>query len=255
MSDDAEPEVRGANRVRFGDRAWELDIGVSITFGRARDSDIVISREPPDLVVSRRAGRLTAVEGGLLITNESERRSLYLQAIPGPEFEIKPRMTLGTMPFEQSRIVVLGVHGARYVLGIVCRVPTETATTSQSVLETRAATGVPTTSGYRRLNLPDAQRRYLAALCEPILTGIGAKDVPATYGQIAKRCGVSPKTVRNSLDSLRQMLSVEYGIPNLAHVDGSEVDRPGTVNFLSALAAWAIHSGNITREDLESLDP
>ncbi len=214
----------------------------------------MISRDKPDFVVSRRAGKLTAVTGGLLVTNESESRSLYLQGIPGPEHEIKPQMTLGTMPYRRCRVVLLGSHGARYTLDITCGTEAE-GRSSAPDLQKAASRDAAATRGYQRLNLPAAQRRYLAALCEPILTGIGASVVPATYARIAERCGVSPSTVRNSLDALRQMLSAEYGIPGLVHVRSSDADGPGAVNFLSALAAWAIDSGNITPDDLESLDP
>lgn len=240
--------------VRFGAQVWELDIGSSVTFGRSDDSDIVIPPQTQDLLVSRRAGRLTAVDGGLLVSNESTRNSIYLQGIPGPEFEIEPLMTLGTMPFSRCRLVVLGSHAARYVLDITCGIA-EGSPTGKLGLVGRAKVGVPTTSGYRRLKMPAAQRRYLAALCEPILTAVVQKGAPATYRRIAERCGVSPKTVRNSLDALRQMLSTEYGIPSLVHIDGPQEGAPGEVNFLSALADWARRSGNVTRDDLDLLDP
>ena len=106
--------------VRFGSQTWELAVGESVTFGRSVDSDIVIPRQMQDLLVSRHAGRLTAVDGGLLVSNESTSNSLYLQGIPGPELEIKPQMTLGTMPFSRCRLVIFGSHAARYVLGITC---------------------------------------------------------------------------------------------------------------------------------------
>jgi hypothetical protein len=102
--------------------------------------------------------------------------------------------------------------------------------------------------------VPDAQRRYLAALCEPILTRAGTRNTPATYREIARRCGVSPKTVRHSLDALRQILSAEHGIPGLVHIEGPEDEAPGAVSFLPALAAWAVHSGTVNRDDLEALE-
>jgi hypothetical protein len=145
---------------------------------------------------------------------------------------------------------MLGIHAARYVFDITCRAEAGGRSGEPDPV-TEPAIGVPTTSGYLRLELPAAQRRYLAALCEPILTSIGAHAVPATYGQIAGRCGVSPRTVRNSLDGIRQMLSADYGIPGLVHAG----DYPGAVNFLSALASWAVHSSNVTSDDLESLEP
>jgi len=240
--------------VRFGVQVWELDVGSSVTFGRSDDCDIVITSQAKDLLVSRRAGRLTAIDGGLLVSNESTRNSIYLQGIPGPELEIKPLMTLGTMPFSRCRVVVFGSDAARYVLEITCA-SAEGGSAGKRRLADTAKASAPTTSGYRRLDMPEAQRRYLAALCEPILTCVGARTAPATYRGIAERCGVSPKTVRNALDALRQMLSAEYGIPGLVHPGGSSEEAPGTVNFLSALAAWAVHSGTINLHDLEALDP
>jgi hypothetical protein len=253
MTGGANSGDRPYTRVRFGARIWDLDIGASLTFGRADDSDIVISREKPDLVVSRRAGKLTAMAGGLLVSNESESRSLYLQGIPGPEVEIKPQMMLGTKPFSRCRVVVLGSHGARYVLDITHGTGGEGHSSAPPRQET-ASRDAAATRGYQRLDLPPAQRRYLAALCEPILTSIGA-SAASTYARIADRCGVAPGTVRKSFDALRQKLSAEYGIPGLMHVRGSATDDPGAVSFLAALAAWAIASGNITPDDLESLDP
>ena len=58
--------------VRFGAQTWTLGQGSSVTFGRSDYADIVIFRQVPDLYVSRRAGRLTAVDGGLMVTNESK---------------------------------------------------------------------------------------------------------------------------------------------------------------------------------------
>jgi hypothetical protein len=244
--------TRICSTVRFGAQIWELGKGSSVTFGRSGDADIVVPRQAEDLLVSRRAGRLIAVEGGLLVSNESRRNTVYLQGIPGPEFEIRPLMTVGTMPFSRCRLVLLGSHAARYVLDIACGAAGAGSQDAAGVAGT-ARPGAPTTSGYRRLDIPDAQRRYLAALCERSLTGCGARP-PATYREIAQRCGVATNTVRNSLDALRQKLSVEDGIPGLVHADARGGEAPGSVSFLSALEAWAVHSGNVTIDDLEGLD-
>ena len=244
---------RSRATVRFGTEVWELDIGSSLAFGRSDNSDIVIPRQTQDLLISRRAGLLTAVDGGLLVRNESSRSSIYLQGVPGPEFEIKPLMTFGTMPFNRCRLVLLGSHAARYVLHLTCPAP-GAGPPGENGLAGQAVAGGRTTSGYPRLDVTDAQRRYLAALCEPILTRAGTRNAPATYGQIARRCGVSPRTVRHSLDELRQLLSAEHGIPGLVHVDGLAGEARGAVSFLPALAAWAVHSGTINHDDLEALD-
>jgi hypothetical protein len=227
-------------------------MGSTLTFGRSGQADIVVQRQVEDLLVSRRAGRLTAVAGGLLVTNDSRRNTVYLQGVPGPEFDIRPLMTVGTMPFRRCRLVLLGSHTARYVLDISCE--SQHSGSLDPVDESEASLpGVPAAVGFRRLDISDAQRRYLAALCEPILTCSGVR-APATYRDIAQRCGVAPKTIRNSLDALRQKLSMEDGIPGLIHLGASAGNVPGTVNFLSALAAWAVHSGNVTTRDLEALD-
>jgi len=246
------PSQAHESTVRFGSQVWRLDIGAAVTFGRSEICDIVIPRQGKDLLVSRRAGRLTAVDGGLLISNESERNSLLMRAIPGPEIEIKPLMTLGTMPFSRCRLVVRGSDSAEYLLELTCGLA-ENGSASRPIPAGTAAES-PTTFGYRRLDIPDGQRRYLAALCEPILIRVGAGTVPATYNEIAQRCGVSRKTVRNSLDALRRTLSAEYRIPGLVHPGDSGQGAPGAVNFLSALAAWAINSGTITLNDLELID-
>jgi hypothetical protein len=68
--------------VRFGAQVWDLELGSSVTFGRSDDCDIVLTRRDEDLLVSRQAGRLTAVPGGLLVTNESVRNPFTCAASP-----------------------------------------------------------------------------------------------------------------------------------------------------------------------------
>lgn len=229
----------GITTIRFEEQTWALPPGASVTFGRSRDADIVIPQGSEDFRVSRQAGRLTSVDEGLLITNLSTSNSIYLQGLPGPEVEIMPLMTVGTMPFTRCRLSILGSHDRRFVLDITCKAGTALAA---------AARPDPW-----RLNLPDRQRRYLAALCEPILTGTRA-TTPPTYREIAERCGESVPTVRNSLDELRQTLSDEYGIPGLVQTDAGTGKGPVIMNPLSVLAAWALQSGTVSHQDLEALD-
>ena len=236
--------------VRFGAQVWDLELGSSVTFGRSDDCDIVLIRKVEDLLVSRQAGRLTAVAGGLLVTNESKGNPIYLRGIPGRELKIEPRMTLGTMPFNRCRVVVFGGQAEPYVLEITCAAAEGSSAIGPGPAETSKA-GAPTTLGYQRLDMLETQRRYLAALCEPILTAVGAS--PADYQEIAERCGVASGTVRKSLDALRLRVS-ECGIPGLVHPAGSSQKAPGAVNFRLALANWAVSSGNVTPGDLEDLD-
>jgi hypothetical protein len=236
--------------VRFGAQVWELKLGSSVTFGRSDDCDIVLTRPVEDRLVSRQAGRLTAVDGGVLVTNESRRNPVYLRGIPGAEHKIEPRMTLGTMPFERCRVVVIGGQPEPYVLDITC-LAAEGSSAAKPVPADTAKAGDPTTLGYQRIDMPRAQRRYLAALCEPLLTGVGA--APASYREIAERCGVALGTVRKSLDALRMKVS-EYGVPGLIHPGDASGKARGTVNLRARLADWAVSSGNATHGDLEGLD-
>ena len=73
--------------VRFGAQVWELRVGSSVTFGRSDDCDIVITSQAQDLLVSRRAGRLTAVDGGLLVSDESARISFFCTGSQVPNSE------------------------------------------------------------------------------------------------------------------------------------------------------------------------
>ncbi|WP_041840909.1 hypothetical protein [Actinoplanes friuliensis] len=235
--------------VRHGTRTWVLHDGGHLRFGRSTGVDIPVATQPADLTISRSAGCLDATGRGVLVTNESVRRTMYLQAVPGPEIEVKPGMTVGTAPHERSRIVLLGGHEARYVLDIrsAARGPSTGAARPQAVIA-----GDPTSPAFARRDLTPVQRRYLAALCEPLLTPVAGVS-SATYLQIANRCGVSDRTVRNCLDGLRQSLAADHGVPGLVRQDRPAPGGQGD-NFLRALAGWAIDSGNITPDDLSRLD-
>ena len=233
--------------VRFGTQAWNLELGSSVTFGRSDDCDIVLTGRAEDRLVSRQAGRLLAVDGGLLVTNESRQNPIYLRRIPGAEVTIDPRMTVGTMPSRHCRIVTIGSRAEPYTLDITCH----TAEDSSAAKPDLESAGGDTTLGAKRIPMPNAQRRYLSAVCEPMLTKGGA--APANYKESGKRCGVVWRTVKNSLDLLRQRLSEEYGI-RITHSAGPGKDAAGAVNFLPALADWAIRTGNVTLDDVAGLD-
>lgn len=242
--------TRGSVEVRAGFRVLRLAPGEVLTFGRSTTCDLVLAGDPEDLLVSRQAGRLTGVERGALVTNTSSRHPIVLQAVPGPEFEIGPGMTVGTMPHARTRVVVLGQHAARYLIYLDARGLLEPGLVPGAPPE-REAPGAPTTSAYRRMDLTRAQRRYLAALCEPCLVRVGGRSAPASYAAIAERCDVSPRTVRNCLDQVRQMLSSRFGVPGLVGAEGD----PAAANYAAVLARWAIDSENVTLADLEAIDP
>jgi hypothetical protein len=245
----------GVAVVTFGLRRWVLPPGGSLTFGRGAESALRFGDDPADDLVSRSAGVLLGQGDGVLVRNASRKRAVLLQAVPGPELEIPPLMAVGTMPYAHTRLVVVGGHGARYVIGIdtsALRAAPAPAGRPRPALAPARAAGLPTTAGYERIpGLPAAERRYLAALCEPLLTKVGGPFGAPTYAAIAARCGVSPRTVRNVLDQLRARLTTELGIPGLVAADGAAAGR---TSYLGALARWAVDSGNATHEDLEALD-
>jgi hypothetical protein len=241
-----DPGPGGGAELRHGSQVWTLPPGRSLTFGRSRGCDIVLAHEPEDLLVSRHAGTLSGAGNGVLVTNASQRHPLLLQPIPGQETVLAPGMTVGTMPHARARVQVAGAYATRYLIYI----------DSTSLLGPQPGTrpppehrvpGRPTASAYHRMDLLPAQRRYLAALCEPILARVGEK-APPSYQAIADRCGASPRTVRNSLDQLRQVLSNDFGVPGLQSDDG-----PGG-HSLPALSRWGVDSGNVTLADLDLLE-
>lgn len=243
------PEAASAAaELRHGFRSWALPPGGSLTFGRSSRCDIAVATDPEDLLVSRHAGTLTGVHDGVLVTNASQRHPILLQPVPGREIEIGPGMTVGTMPHARSRVLVVGRHSARYLIYVDCTgllAPPRPA--AEGGPASRPAAG-RATAAYGRMDLTTSQRRYLIALCEPVLSRVGTRTTPS-YHEIAARCGVSHRTVRNSLDELRRMLTADYGLPGLQSEDG-----PGG-HSLPGLSRWAVDSGNATLADLELLDP
>lgn len=240
----------GAAVIRLGTRRWPLSPGTQLTFGRGLDRDIRFAREPEDDYVSRRAGVLIGLSDGVLIRNESRTQSLVLQAFPGPELVIAPQSAVATLPHDYLRLVVPGRHGAQYAIMIDTRAIStpDDVPTDSSTLVARVG-GRPTKARAGRLSRREL--RYLAALCEPILTLAGLAAVAASYRQIAERTGTTQATVKTCLDQLRARLSDVDGIPGLR--TGEDADGV-TPSYLPALAAWAIHCGVVTEETLDVLD-
>lgn len=241
---------RGVAVIRLGPRRWTLAPGAELTFGRGQDRDVRLARDPEDDYVSRRAGVLIGLGDGVLIRNSSHTQSLMVQAFPGPELVVAPQSAVATMPHEHLRLVVPGRHGARYVIVIDTRGMRGAGQVAPDVREPPTIpVGRPTKAGADRIT--PRELRFLAALCEPVLTLAGPAAQPATYRQIAERLGTTQATARNCLDLLRARLSDVDGIPGLRADEDTDDPAP---SYLPALAAWAVHSGVICTETLGLLD-
>ncbi|MGW3360541.1 hypothetical protein ACWDFL_34990 [Streptomyces bungoensis] len=223
--------------------------GDILTFGRGAERDIRFAYDPQDDFVSRQAGSLIALKDGVLVRNDSRTQGLILQAFPGPEIPVGPRMAVGTMPYEQVRLVVPGRHGSRYALLLDTRgLRAQPPPAGIGAVDTRPAGALPTRAQAAKITA--REMRLLAALCEPLLLLAGGEATAATYRQIADRVGGTPASVRTCLDALRHRLSDDDGIPGLRNDDapGARADT-----FGPALAQWALSSGTVTTEDLRLL--
>jgi hypothetical protein len=245
----AEPPA--AASIRSGNRRWSLAPGAQLTFGRGQDRDIRLARDPEDDYVSRRAGVLIGLGDGVLIRNSSHTQSLLLQAFPGPELVVAPQSAVATLPHDHLRLVIPGRHGTRYVIVIDTRGMNASRDAGPDP-ETAPAVpvGRPTKAGAGRIT--PRELRFLAALCEPVLTLAGPAAAASSYRQIAERLGTTQATAKSCLDQLRARLSDVDGIPGLRSDDDTEDPAH---SYLPALAAWAVHSGAVNARTLDLLDP
>lgn len=257
MSDKDVNSAPPVGKVRAVGREWLMLPGDILTFGRGSDRDIRFAYHPVDDFVSNEAGALVAVDGGLLVRNDSRTQSVQLIAFPGPQQPVSPGAMIGTMPHTRLQLVVPGRHGAIYTIHLDLRESLESGGRGASPdvpltprLETVPGDRVPTRSGPGTLT--PRERKILAALCEPLLIFAGPDAVAATYGEIAQRTGGTKDAVRITLNNLRNRLSGDDGIPGLRHEGDSGV--PGS-DYRAALARWARDSGTITEDDLRLLSP
>jgi hypothetical protein len=222
-------------------RLLVLDHEVSI--GRGRSCDLRIADDPMDDHVSRLAATLRALEDCVLIRNESASKQIALRPLVGTERLIGPREATTSLPHPQFSVVVTGRFGTEYAIHVDVR----------GLAPARLRPGPdpkgPTTVSSPAINLTPAQRRLLAALCEPLLTRAGPHASPATYRQIGQRVGLRPGYVRNVLKQLREQLAGQ----GVAAMVAFRVDQVHE-DFRLPLAMWALHSGTITTDDLAGID-
>ncbi len=238
-----QPAPAGAGIIRVGSQRWRLVVGQELTFGRGADRNIRFGHEPDDDFVSRHAGLLVGDRDGVLVRNVSHTQAFRLIAMPGPEFVVRPGMVVGSMPFCQTRLDVLGRYGRRYSLHIdTSAMASESQTSLQTDPDNDARNYGSTRFGPDRLT--PRELRLLAALCEPLLTLAGA--APATYREIAERLGgtATANSVRTGLDRLRHRLAHDNGIPGLRTDDDDQGSRDAA-HYVHELARWALDAHQI----------
>jgi hypothetical protein len=239
--------------VRSGGLRRTLYPGESLTFGRGQHNDIPLGRTPPDLRVPRSVGRLECREDMVLVHNVSNKITMLAETFPGPNFEIPPLMTVGSLPHTVLTLVVRGEGGARHVLQLDC--------TRLSTAWSRLAPAPPTSSsdetvGFARLtSLTTGQREILLALCLPAFLG---EPITPSYTDMeavlrARGRSLSAKTIRNSLDQLRRHLATDHDVPDV-YSEQPDDPRGGKQSFLPQLARWARLSGNVTDDELTAFE-
>jgi hypothetical protein len=229
--------------VSFGADRRLLVLGRELTIGRAHSCDLRIADNPSDDHVSRLSATVRTLEDCVLVRNESGSKPLALRPLVGSERVIGPREATTSLPHAEFFLVATGRFGAEYGVHIDVRDLISQAEPAGGDSQT------PQTVSGPPISPSDAQRRMLAALCEPLLTRTGPKASPATYRQIGERVGRRPDYVRTVLKRLREQLAAQ-GVASLVGFSLDQVSE----DFRLPLAMWAIHSGTISAADLAGLD-
>jgi hypothetical protein len=214
--------------IDFDDRQWVLSPGEVVTVGRSGSCGI---RLPDDDHLSRRAGSLRVLDDCVLVRNESTRKPLVLRPPAGQDRIVEPGTAITSLPFRQFEVLLSGSGGR------VVSIHVDASRLTPESYAFDPPTATPATRA-DPIVLTASQRRVLAALCEPLLTGSGPQAVPATYAQIGQRLGLRPQYVRNVVKSLRETLT-GHGVEGLTRDD----QETAFDDFRPALARWAIRSG------------
>ena len=225
--------LQGHALVALGQSRWKLSDGESLLVGRGASCDARIGAPDPgpeDLGVSRRAAMLTFAAGQLWVRNDSSTQPLYVRPATRAPRLLDHRGETVSFGDQKLDIVIEG-RVLTYHVGV------EVMQAAPAEEEEGPPTLSPATES--RLPLLARERRLVAALCEPLLTGVAARS--ASYNQVAERLGRSRHTVRNQLDLLRSHLAA-LGFTGMAGQDAKET-----------LARCAVRSRSVTLADLEAL--
>jgi hypothetical protein len=229
--------------IDFDGVRWVAVRGDTVTVGRSRACQI---RLPQDDHLSRRAVSLRVLEDCLVIRNESGSKPLVLRPPMGEDRVVEPGAATASLPFQRFHLVLAGSGGRAVAIGV------DAAGLRPEENGVDPSTRAPQTAAEPVL-LSGAQRRVLVSLCAPMLVESGSKAVPATYAQIGRRLGRSPRYIRNVVKSLREKLS-GYGVASLVREDDAVPDEGAQDDFRWELARWAIRSRLVCAADVDGSD-
>jgi hypothetical protein len=234
VGDDHIKRVDSHVDVHFGGGRWVLRDGDALTLGRESSCALRLGAPdapgPEDLGVSRRAGTLIYAQGIVWVRNDSATQPLFVHSPMRGEQVLEGRGDMLSLAEPHLEVVVRG-----RVLEYRISIDLHHVHGNTVAVEDASSSSPPTVV---TLNLSDRERRYLAAVCEPLLTRVGVDARPATYADAAERLGLARSTVRNALDDLRRRL-FDAGVPGMDGRDAKD-----------ALARYAVRSHTITRADL-----
>jgi hypothetical protein len=223
--------------VRYGNDAWELHPGDTLTFGRGSGCDI---RLTDDQHLSRRAGALLGQDGYLVIRNDSTSKPIVLRPPVGEDRVIEPAAATTSLPLRHFDLVLYAAGGVPVVLNVDAGPPPPAP---------NWLPGGPSGTVTAPITLSPTQRRVLLALCEPMLTLRGPAARPATYAEIGQRLDLKPGYVRNVVKTLRESLT-GHGLAGLS----DDAQDAAVDDFRRALAQWAVRSAWINPDQLSELD-
>jgi hypothetical protein len=191
----------------------------------------------------------------VLVRNDSASKPLVVRPPAGEDRVVEPDSAITSLPYGQFSVVFTGRAGA----------PVRVVVDASTLSHGHAARDPYTSPGGKTVTAPlrftPGQVRVLAALCAPLLLGTGPGAVPATYGQIGRRLGLTPGHVRNTLKAVRESLS-GYGMAGLIPYGGFDHDGQsdeavgdGGADFRWALARSALRNGWVGEHDVAALPP
>src|SRR5262245_19294049 len=175
-----------------------------------------------------------SAQGSIWVRNDSATQALYVHCTGRVEQVLEARGDMLALAEPHFEVVVRG-----RVLAYRISIDLPHANRSAVVDDAAPSTSPPTVV---TLQLSDRERRYLAAVCEPLLGGVGTNARPASYAEAAARLGLARSTLRNCLDDLRRRL-LDAGVPGMDSPDAKDL-----------LARYAVRTHSITDGDLTLLD-
>lgn len=249
-TDPTTDQAAPAAEIRFDTRRWRLTAGAPLLLGSGPTCQVRVGDGPrPDPLVLPTMAELTLWGDRVLVRNVSSTQAVVVRVNPGPERVVEPGEVFAPAR-ARFDLVLLGnaAEVARGSVEYVISVDAAAVTPPAPTIDLTQPAVAPGSSV-----LTKADRRMLAALCEPVLLLGGVDAVPRTADQIAKRLSTSPGYVYNRLRQIRIRLSAQ-GVPGLLD-ERVGLQRAGDRDFAQPLAAWAVRSKVVTCAVVTSLLP